>query len=336
MSENNNINEQENEKRHLTSAERQKLYQERATQRRIEEYRKRRRAKILKIVLIAAAVLLLVAGIVSIVLLNKYVWEPARIYKNANDLYAAEEYLSAYSVYASLGDYKDAPALADECITKNAQKLSGREDVIMGTSSSMPWFEIDENGAISFDEDKYKGTSTLIIPDVFDNKLVMAIGDKAFFYADYLESIILPPSIKRIEAQAFFACSGLTEITLPDSVEYIAEKAFEDCTGLVSITFSAKLNEIAPMAFRNCDSLEALSFPEGFTTLGARSFASCEKIASLTLPSSLSSIGNNAFMGCKDIATVTYNGSRDVLSALCSGEGNDVILSAKELVCKQD
>lgn len=336
MPENNNINEQENEKRHLTSAERQKLYQEKATQRRIEEYRKRRRAKILKIALVAGAVLLLIAAIVSIVLLNKHVWTPAHTYESANELYAAEEYLDAYSVYISLGDYKDAPALAETCITKNAQKLSGREDVIMGTSQSMPWFKIDENGAIFFDEDKYEGSSTLIIPDVFDNKLVMAIGDKAFFYADYLEEIILPPSVKRIESQAFFACSGLKEITLPDSVEFIAEKAFEDCEALLKITFSANLTEIAAMAFRNCNSLEQLILPEGFKTLGARSFASCEKIAALSLPSSLSSIGNNAFMGCKDIVTVTYNGNREALSALCSGEGNDIILKAKKLTCKQD
>lgn len=335
MSENNSINEQENEKRHLTSAERQKLYQEKATQKRIAEYRKRRRARILRIALIAAAVIVLIAGIVSLVLLNKHVWEPARTYESANELYAAEEYLDAYSVYVSLGDYKDAPSLAEECITKNAQKLSGREDVILGTTASMPWFEIDEAGTIFFDQDKYEGTSTLTIPDVFDNKLVMAIGDKAFFYADYLETIILPPSIKRIESQGFFACSGLKEITMPDSVEYIGEKAFEDCTSLEKITLSLKLTEISSAAFRNCDSLAELILPEGFVALGARSFASCEKLASLTLPSSLTSIGNNAFMGCEGLVSVTYNGTREALSALSTGEGNDIILNAKELNCKK-
>ena len=47
-----------------------------------------------------------------------------------------------------LGDYKDAAQIASTCITKNAQKLAGRDDVIIGTSASMPWFKIDENGAI--------------------------------------------------------------------------------------------------------------------------------------------------------------------------------------------
>ena len=332
MSEQNNVNQEE--KRHLTSAERQKLYQEKATERRIEEYKKRKRARIAKIALIALAVLLLAGAIVAVVLLERNVWEPARIYESANELYAAEEYLDAYEIYLSLGDYKDAAAIASTCITKNAQKLAGRDDVIIGTSTSMPWFKIDENGGIFFDEDKYKGASTLIIPDVFDNKLVMAIGDKGFFYADLLEEVILPPSVKRIESQAFFACSDLKKIEFPEYVEFIGEKAFEDCTSLSSVTFSAKLTEIGTAAFRNCDALTEVSLPEGFLTLGARSFASCEKLAAFSFPSTITLIGNKLFDGNKNIVSVSYNGTLERFKELCSGFGNDTILNIKEINCK--
>jgi len=327
----NNINEQENEKKHLTSAERQKLYQEKATQRRIEEYRKRKRAKLVKIGLIALAVLLLIGAAVAIVLLEKNVWKPARIYEEANALYAGEEYLDAYDVYISLGDYKDALSLASDCITKNAQKLSGRTDVIMGTDKSMPWFKIDENGAIFFDEEKYSGISELIVPDVFNNQLVTAVGSKAFFYADQLKTIILPPSIRRIEEQGFFACTGLEEITLPEYVDYIGEKAFEDCTSLSKITFSSNLKEIGSAAFRNCNALTDIVLPEGFLTLGARSFASCENLASFSFPSTITSIGNKLFDGNEKITSISYNGSREAFAALCTGVGNDAILNVKEL-----
>ncbi len=333
MSENNNINEQE--KRHLTSAERQKLYQEKATQRRITEYRKRRKARILKISLIVFAALLLVGSIVAVVMLEKHIWEPARTYESANELYAAEEYLDAYEVYISLGDYKDAGAIAATCITKNAQKLSGREDVIIGTTASMPWFKIDENGAITFDEDKYKGVSILTIPDVFNNKLVSAIGDKAFFYAESLDTVIIPPSVKRIESYAFFA-SSIKEITLPGEVEYIGEKAFEDCSSLASVTFSAKLKEIGSAAFRNCDALTAIALPEGLDTLGARSFASCENLASFEFPSTISMIGNKVFDGNEKIVSISYNGTLDTFKELCAGFGNDMLLSVKELKCKEN
>ncbi len=332
MSEN-NIQEQENERKHLTSAERQKLYQEKATQRRIEEYKKRKRAKLIKIGLIGLAVLLLICAIVACVLLEKNVWKPARIYKSANELFAAEEYLDAYDVYISLGDYKDAHSIAATCITKNAQKLAGRDDVIIGTTASMPWFKIDEYGAISFDGDKYKGVTELIVPDVFDNTLVTAVRDKGFFYAK-AEKVILPPSIRRIEAQAFFA-SAIKEITLPDSVEFIGEKAFEDCEQLASITLSAKLKEIGPASFRNCNELSEIVFPEGFESIGARAIASCEKLKKLTFPSTLASIGNKAFEGCEALATVVYGGSLDELTSLCSGYENDIILTVKELICKK-
>ena len=330
MSEQNNVNQEE--KRHLTSAERQKLYQEKATQRRIEEYKKRKRARLLKIGMIALAALVLVIGAVACVLLERNVWKPARIYQSAEDLCTAEEFLSAYEVYISLGDYKDAKDKASECITKNAQKLAGRDDVIIGTTASMPWFKIDENGAIRFDEKKYKGADELVVPDVFDNQLVMAVADKGFFYALF-ESIILPPSVKRIEAQGFFACSSLKSIVLPAEIEFIGEKAFEDCEALASITLSAKLKEIGSAAFRNCNELTELVFPEGFETIGARAIASCEKLHSITLPSTLTSIGNKAFEGCTALSKVVYAGSKDSLTVLCSGYENKIILSVKELVC---
>ena len=332
MSEQNNVNQEE--KRHLTSAERQKLYQQKATERRIEEYKKRKRARITKIALIALAVLLLIGSIIAVVLLERNVWEPARIYKSANELYAAEEYLDAYEIYLSLGEYKDAAEIASTCITKNAQKLAGREDVIIGTSKSMPWFKIDENGAISFVEKKYKGAKEIIVPDVFDNVLVMAVADKGFFYAPF-ESIILPPSIKRIEAQGFFACFSLRSITLPDEVEFIGEKAFEDCTALESVTLSAKLKEIGAAAFRNCNELAEIAFPEGFETIGARAMASCEKLIKVTFPSTLSSIGNKAFEGSDSLTTVIYNGTKDNLEVLCSGYENEFIIKVKELIYQQ-
>ena len=333
MSENNNYNEQETERRHLTSAERQKLYQEKATQRRIEEYKKRKRAKLVKIGLICLAVLILIGAIVAIVLLEKNVWKPARIYNSANELFAAEEYLDAYDVYISLGSYKDSAEIAATCITKNAQKLAGREDVIIGTTASMPWFKIDEYGAISFDGDKYKGVKELTVPDVFDNTLVSAVRDKGFFYAK-VDTVILPPSIRRIENQAFFA-SEIKEIVLPDSVEYIGEKAFEDCEVLERIALSSKLKEIGSAAFRNCNELTELLFPEGFETIGARAIASCEKLEKLTLPATLTSIGNKAFEGCDALATVIFGGSLDELTSLCSGYENDIVLSVKELICKK-
>ncbi|MGM9643334.1 MAG: leucine-rich repeat domain-containing protein [Eubacteriales bacterium] len=322
----------ENENKHLTSAERQKLYQEKATERRIVEYRKRQRTKYIKIALIAVAVVILIGLVVGIVMLNKYVWEPARIYESANELFAAEEYLDAYEVYISLGNYKDAAAIASTCITKNAQKLSGREDVIIGTGESMPWFKIDENGAITFDEDKYNGPSELTVPDVFDNRLVMAIGQKGFFYVSEINAIVLPPSIKRIEEHGFFNCDKLTEIVLPDYVEYIGDQAFENCFALKSVTFSKNLKQIGTAAFRNCDELTEITLPEGFETLGARAFSANEKLVSISFPSTVKTIGSKACEGDEKLEKVTYNGTAEDFALLCSGYGNEFILNVKEII----
>ncbi len=321
----------ETENRHLTSAERQKLYEEKATARRIERLKKKRRAKYIRIALIAAAVLILIGAMIGLILVNKYVWTPAKIYEEANSLYAAQDYLRAYEVYLSLGDYKDAAAIASTCITKNAQKLAGREDVIMGTSESMPWFKIDENGAIRFEKKKFKGADELIIPDVFDNRLVIAIADNGFSHLDQFTSIVIPPSVKRIEELGFFSCGGLTEIVLPEYIEYIGDKAFEECESLTSVTLSKNLKELGTAAFRNCNALTEIVFPEGFEILGANALASCEKLTSVSFPSTLTKIGNKSFDGCEGLAYISYNGTKEAFELLCSGYGNDTILKVKEI-----
>lgn len=329
MQDNKTLNEAENEKKHLTSEERQRQYHERATQKRIEEYRKRKRKKRGMLALIILAAFVLIGGTAAVVILERTVWKPARTYAGAAELYAAGEYLDAYDIFISLGDYRDAASIAASCITKNAQKLSGREEVLLGTSASMPWFKLDDLGAISFDADKYSGGAELIIPDVFNNELVTAVASKGFFYARGIDTVILPPSVRRLESQAFFA-SSIKTLVLPDEVTYIGEKAFEDCALLTSVTLPAKLKEIGTAAFRNCDELTSLTFPEGFAVIGARAVASCEKLSSVRFPSTLEAIGGKAFEGCDGLSYLRYNGTRDAFAALCSGEGNDTLLSVKE------
>ena len=49
----------------------------------------------------------------------------------------------------------------------------------------------------------------------------------------------------------------------------------------------------------------------------------------------LCAVGYWAFEGSDALATVVYNGTRDALTALCSGYENEIILSVKELICQK-
>jgi len=290
--------------------------------------------------------ILLIAAVIAVIVcidLNKKVWKPARTYSEASALYDAEDYLAAYSVFKALGSYGDSAERAADCILMNARKLSGKEDVLIGTSASMPWFSLAEDkgagidrekGYVKFDKDKYTGGATLVIPDVFDDVLVRGIYDKCFFWVDSLTSVEIPASVEYIGERAFFACSALESLVIPDTVSFIGENAFASCISLRSIKLGSGIDRISQRAFKDDIKLTSIEIPEGVKTIEIRAFNGCSELKEITLPSTLTSVGNYAFTGCEKLEKVTFAGTRAALAAACTAEDAKIILECKSLVCK--
>ena len=99
-----------------------------------------------------------------------------------------------------------------------------------------------------------------IIPSVYNGKPVTAIGVDAFALEGYLEKVILPDSLKTIEARAFCSCSSLTSIDIPAGVTSIGDWAFRDCTNLESIDIPDSVTSIGDYAFHLCRRLESVEF----------------------------------------------------------------------------
>ncbi|MDC7287984.1 leucine-rich repeat domain-containing protein [Blautia schinkii] len=83
------------------------------------------------------------------------------------------------------------------------------------------------NGVI----DGFSGRASYIeIPESFDGYCpVTAIGGYAFECCEYLEHVMLPHTIKRIETCAFWGCSHLSKVKFPDSLEYMGAGSFYAC-----------------------------------------------------------------------------------------------------------
>ena len=323
---------------HLTSAERQKIYRERAESRRraaaSEKEKKRRRLIILSAVIGATVIALTVA----LVLLISRVIIPENSYKKAMSLYEAGEYLKSMDAFDEMGDYRDSREYVKKCILEQARALAGRDDVVTGTSADMPWFSFDaddDEGILNFDAEVYRGDGDIVIPDVFDGVLVRGIAVRAFYRCDFLTSVSLPPSIRVIRERAFFECPGLRSVELPDALTEIGEYAFGRCAALSQVRFGSGIARIAQRAFDGCAALESLSLPEGLTFIGYRAFAACEGLTDVSLPASLETVEAQAFVGCESLSVLSYPGSRARLETVL-GEGGKPLLSAKEIITREN
>ncbi|MBR3832849.1 MAG: leucine-rich repeat protein [Lachnospiraceae bacterium] len=129
------------------------------------------------------------------------------------------------------------------------------------------------------------------------------IGDFAFYGCTYLDSVLLPSSLKSIGDLAFADCPFET-IDIPSGVTSIGQSAFNGCSNLTSITIPEGVKYIERQAFQACSSLTSVTIPDGVIQIGMFAFVDCTGLQTVSIPSSIQNIGNDAFKGCTSLTTV--------------------------------
>ena len=141
-----------------------------------------------------------------------------------------------------------------------ANPFSGCDELKLSNHSSH--FKIQNNLLLSSDGSQlisYMGKgSSVTIPDC-----VRSIGDSAFYYCTFLETLNLPDGVKSIGGYAFFGCESLETLNLPDGVKSIGDSAFSWCSSLKTLNLPAGLTSVGDSAFYECNSLETLYIPQG-------------------------------------------------------------------------
>lgn len=82
------------------------------------------------------------------------------------------------------------------------------------------------------------------------------------FEESALESVELPPSLKRIEYRTFCNCRSLRNVALPGRLEFIGQLCFLGCA-LEKITLPSALKEVQQNVFSDCAWLRAIHVEEG-------------------------------------------------------------------------
>ncbi|MDE6158915.1 MAG: leucine-rich repeat domain-containing protein, partial [Bacteroidaceae bacterium] len=174
---------------------------------------------------------------------------------------------------------------------------------------------------------------------------VEVIGFGAFErHSQYMERIIVPEGVKRIESYAFSQCINLKEISLPASLESMGQIIFEDCMSLESVTIPRNVSEIqgndggtCRNLFSGCYNLKEVrvdkrnrtfdsrddcnaiirsktdvlvagcgtSFiPEGIKAIGGLAFYG-SSLPAIRIPKSVRKIGSGAFLNCRSLSAIS-------------------------------
>lgn len=98
----------------------------------------------------------------------------------------------------------------------------------------------------------------VIVPNTYNGKNVVAIGDKAFEWAN-IASLTLGRHITSIGEKAFYCCVNLKSLDLT-RITTISKAAFESCRDLEEIHISKALTSIGENAFIHCEELKTIYF----------------------------------------------------------------------------
>ena len=133
---------------------------------------------------------------------------------------------------------------------------------------------------------------------------VKIIYARAFSDRTNLKSVVIPPSVKEIQAEAF-ANSGLVSVTIPKTVEKIDVGAFARSKNLKEVNWPSNITMMKDGMFADCTSLKSIAIPEGVTLIGSEAFKGCTALEQVNLPQSMKTLASRMLADCESMRSLT-------------------------------
>lgn len=167
-----------------------------------------------------------------------------------------------------------------------------------------------------------------------DNKIRKVVGINAGAFAEgevhRLKSVVIPDTVRMIDAGAFADCTGLTSVQFPESMEtsakeiygdgFIGDNAFIGCTSLATVTLPKKLDEVGTGIFAECTSLTSIEVPRDWDstvvqknkkeytiredTVISGPFSFCDSLTTITFAPGTSKIADCMLADCDSIVNI--------------------------------
>ncbi len=147
-------------------------------------------------------------------------------------------------------------------------------------------------------------SSTEMFQKILLEKVVLLagerIGDSAFQYCKFLNSIVLPEGLIEIGAWAFHS-TAIEEIELPNTLRIIGDYAFW-FLNLKKIHLSENLESLGIETFGGTE-IRTVLLPDSLVSIGSGCFAD-SKLTSINIPKNVQKIGGEAFKECELLQTI--------------------------------
>lgn len=177
---------------------------------------------------------------------------------------------------------------------------------------------------------KYMGNEKkVVVPDFIEGLPVIELYAYSFsinsnnLYSNpdcvYIESVILPDSVRTIESYAFEDCKNLQHIYLPKELEVLGEGAFKNCSSLESLDFSQGCYSLAADVFYGTKIKDLVITSDRKMTDFFSYFLRGSSVENLTVKSTFSQFFTNSLEN-ETLKTLTIDGTVGSFNKLTFGE----------------
>ena len=189
-------------------------------------------------------------------------------------------------------------------------------------------YEIDGNNLTIL---KYNGSvANLVIESAYyiDGVpyTVTAIGDRAFFNCQNIDSLVIPDTVTSIGEYAF-SYTTLRTVTLGNGLVSTGVHAF-DTSAVETVILGENIVTIDEGCFTVCTSLKSIVLGNKVEVIGDYAFESCLSLESIHMEPSVTEIGNCAFNYCDALTTVYFTGTKLEGNLITIGYSNENLKNA--------
>lgn len=133
----------------------------------------------------------------------------------------------------------------------------------------------------------------------------VSILEKTFFNNYFVETVILPETVQKIDIMSFYSCTCLKEVTIQEGVTEIGQCAFGGCSLLEKLELPESLITVEDFAFIACNCMKEFKFGKNLKSIGSNAFNGCQTLEKIIVPRG-AEIADDAFTDCPMFTEIEY------------------------------